>query len=135
MKPHTAVLLSFVSMASIAVAFGPSVVDARPQKTRPGLPYYSDDFIEKDQIRDLAEEKNYEEVYQFYSYYEASYDEAGRVIVFKEYRRGELIRSDEYHYAPGGSLHERHTSRPGKPVEISRFGKSDENSTPKVDPE
>ncbi len=92
---------------------------ARPESIRPGVSYYSDDFVAVGLVHDLVAEKNYEEVFQFYSYYEAIYDERGRVVVFKEYRRGELIRTEEYRYHSSGDLLERRTLRPGKPAEIT----------------
>ncbi|MBW2445454.1 MAG: hypothetical protein JRG83_05975 [Deltaproteobacteria bacterium] len=70
-------------------------------------------------MHDLAAEKNYEEVYQFYSYYEAIYDAQERVVVFKEYKRAELIRTEEYSYRSSGDLLERRTLRPGVPAEIT----------------
>jgi hypothetical protein len=36
-------------------------------------------------VRDIVAEKNYEEIYQFYTYYEVSYDVKARVKIFKEY--------------------------------------------------
>jgi len=85
---------------------------ARPEKVKAGVPYYSDDFVEHEGIRDLSEEKNFEEVYQFYRYYEAIYDEAGRVTVFVEYVRGEMRKHEEYRYGPDGKLAERKPSPP-----------------------
>ncbi len=77
---------------------------ARPEKIRPGVSYYSDEVVEHEGVKDLGEEKNYEEVYQFYRYYEAIYDAAGRVTIFIEYVRGEVHRRDEYSYGPDGKL-------------------------------
>jgi hypothetical protein len=73
-------------------------------------------------VRDIAAEKNYEEVYQFYSYYEAIYDANERVVVFKEYKRGDVIREDRYRYGSDGSLVERSVALPGKPVEVIPVG-------------
>jgi hypothetical protein len=93
--------------------------DARPERIKPEISYYSDDFVVAGLVRDLADQKNYEEVYQFYSYYEAVYDAQERVVIFKEFKRGELIRTDEYRYGPSGSLLERRILRPGGAVEIT----------------
>jgi hypothetical protein len=93
--------------------------DARPEHIRPGISYYSDAFLVAGLVHDLAAEKNYEEVYQFYSYYEAIYDAQERVVIFKEYKRGELIRTEEYSYRASGDLLERRTLRPGMPTEIT----------------
>jgi hypothetical protein len=96
-------LLISISLAWLA----PTLAIARPERIKPGMSYYSDDFVEEGRIRDLAEEKNYEEVYQFYTYYEALYDANARVVVFKEYRRGEVIRTERYRYDAKGELSER----------------------------
>ncbi len=111
-----AILLIITSNAALLPA---GTASARPERIRQGISYYSDDFVVSGLVRDLAEEKNYEEVYQFYTYYEAIYDDRERVVTFKEYERGELILTDEYRYAPSGELLERRTLRPGMPVEVT----------------
>lgn len=78
--------------------------DARPEKIKPGLSYYSEDFSTKDGVSDIREEKNYEEVFKNYEYYEAVYDEFKRVKIFKTYKRGEVILKERYFYGPDGRL-------------------------------
>ncbi len=73
-------------------------VHARPEILRDGISYYSDEYFQKGLVRDIEGEKNYEEIYQFYTYYEAIYDSLGRVTAFKEYKRGELIYEEQYLY-------------------------------------
>jgi hypothetical protein len=102
----------------LCVSFA-SLASARPERIRAGHSYYSDDAVVDGLVRDIGAEKNYEEVYQSYTYYEAVYDEAGRVVVFKEYRRGEEILAEEYRYGRDGNLLERTVRRPGKPPEIT----------------
>jgi hypothetical protein len=75
---------------------------SRPETVREGISYYSNDYIQVGEVRDLADEKNIEEVYQFYSYYEAGYDARGRVIVFKEYKKGNVIHEEQYLYNDEG---------------------------------
>ncbi len=106
-------------VCTLALLLSPPAA-ARPEKIRPDHSYYSDEFSLQGLVSDLVGEKNYEEVYQLYSYYEAVYDAAGRVVLFREYERGSLVRSERYRYGPGGELLERKLKRPGKPVEISR---------------
>jgi hypothetical protein len=110
-------ILLLLTVYVVLLPAGPA--NARPERIKPGISYYSDDFVVAGLVRDLAAEKNYEEVYQFYSYYEAMYDAQERVVTFKEYKRGELIRTEEYRYRPSGSLLERRTLRPGAPIEIT----------------
>ena len=97
----------------------PLAAAARPEKVRPGHTYYSDGYVLEGLVRDIAAEKNYEEVYQFYRYYEAVYDEAERVVTFREYVRGELILTEAYRYNSEGVLLERTVKRPGKPDEVT----------------
>ncbi len=97
----------------------PAAAGSRPEKIREGLSYYySDEFIRSGDVRDIAEEKNYEEVYQLYTYYEAIYDAGVRVVVFKEYERGEVIREERYRYDEAGKLVEYSIAKPGKPVQV-----------------
>jgi hypothetical protein len=99
------------------------LADARPETIRAGESYYSDEYaedVEQKLVRDLGTDKNYEEVYQHYAYYEAIYDAQERVIVFIEYKRGEVLRREEYAYAPNGALSTRTVKRPGHPPDITR---------------
>lgn len=89
---------------------------ARPEKIRAGVSYYSDELVEAGSVRDIGAERNYEEVYQFYSYYEVLYDEHERVVRCLEYKRGELIREDTYRYSNDGSLLEHTIEVPGEPA-------------------
>ncbi len=105
------------------LAFGvASAADARPERIRPGISYYSDEFVVRGQIHDLGTERNFEEVYQLYTYYEVIYDESSRVQVFKEYRRGELIRTEEYRYAPSGEPIQKTVRQPGEEAEVIPIG-------------
>lgn len=92
---------------------------ARPEKVRPDHSYYSDDETATGLVHDLVGEMNYEEVYQFYRYYEAVYDEEERVVRFVEYVRGDVVRVERYTYGPDGSLLERVVDRPGQPPEVT----------------
>ncbi len=89
---------------------------ARPETIRAGVSYYSDELIESGPIRDIGAERNYEEVFQLYRYYEVLYDESERVVRCLEYKRGELIREDTYRYAADGSLLEHVTDPPSQAV-------------------
>jgi len=71
---------------------------SRPEKIKEGISYYSNDYVESGGVNDLAEDKNLEEVYQFYTYYEARYDAIGRILVFKEYKQGKVILEEQYDY-------------------------------------
>ncbi len=107
-----------IALAWLAVVGFVSDLAARPETVRAGESYYSDDYRRVDGVRDIVGEKNFEEVYQFYTYYEVVYDEQERVSVFKEYKRGEIIRLEQYRYGTDGKLVERVVQRPGEPPEV-----------------
>jgi hypothetical protein len=106
----------------------------RPEKIRPGYSYFSDEATANGLVRDLVGEKNFEEVYQFYRYFEAVYDDAGRVTRFVEYERGETLVVERYRYGPDGALLERIAERPGQPPEITTRGDPDATGPDTADP-
>ncbi len=108
-----AALVSGLFLVPCALA---SIASARPETIRTGVSYYSDELIEDGSIRDIGAERNYEEVYQNYTYYEVSYDESDRVDRCLEYKRGEVIREDTYRYSEDGSLLEHVVKVPGEPA-------------------
>ncbi len=113
------------ALVALAVLFAVGSASARPEKIRPGHSYYSDGTRIEGLVRDIGEEKNYEEVYQRYRYYEAVYDEAGRIVLFKEYVRGEVIRTEEYRYGPEGALLERIVRKAGGPPEATAVDRAE----------
>ncbi|MCK5003203.1 MAG: hypothetical protein KAJ92_03115 [Gammaproteobacteria bacterium] len=84
--------LALLLMGSASLAY------SRPEVIRADIPYYSDDYFKQGVVRDIESEKNYEEIYQFYTYYEVIYDSSERVKVFREYKRGVLIHEEHYQY-------------------------------------
>ena len=118
---HTGWLVLVIVSGSIGLG-APLDASSRPEKIRPGYSYYSDELAEPtDQglVRALGPEKNYEEVYQLYTYYEVVYDEEERVVRFREYKRGEVIRTEEYRYDDAGSLIMRVVAQPGKKDDVT----------------
>lgn len=112
--------VSRFALLLVAAALGSATnADARPERIRAGMSYYSDDYVVEGMVHDIADEKNYEEVYQFYTYYEAIYDEAGRVKEFVEYERGDEVRREKYDYADDDALVRRTVVRPGQPPEVT----------------
>ena len=93
-----------------------SPASARPESIRAGVSYYSDELVESGPVRDIGTERNYEEVFKLYTYYEVLYDESQRVIRCFEYKRGDVIRTDHYRYAKDGSLSEHVIEVPGEPA-------------------
>ena len=116
------------ALVALAVLLAVGTAAARPEKIRPGHSYYSDGTRVEGLVRDIGEEKNYEEVYQRYRYYEAVYDEASRVVLFKEYERGEVIRTDEYRYGPEGALLERVVRKAGEPPETTTVDRAERDA-------
>jgi len=121
-RPHSAIFrwrVALVSSLVLAPFALPSLARARPETIRAGLSYYSDELVESGPLRDIGAERNYEEVFKLYSYYEVLYDEKERVIRCLEYKRGEVIRTDHYRYAEDGSLEEHVIEIPGKPAQTA----------------
>ena len=75
----------------------------QPYEIKPGASYYSDEYSTRNGISELGEEKNFEEVYQFYNYYEAVFDADERIVTFKAYKRGDLEFSETYSYNDDGN--------------------------------
>jgi hypothetical protein len=94
----------------------PALARARPETIRAEVSYYSDELVENGPVRDIGSERNYEEVFKLYTYYEVLYDQDERVIRCFEYKRGEVIRTDRYRYAEDGSLSEHVIEVPGEPA-------------------
>jgi hypothetical protein len=111
-------LVAPLALAACASSGGDVSASLRYQ---PGIAYYSDDFSLEGDVYRLGEEKNLEEVYQYYAYYEAVHDEQGRVATFEMYQRGDLAWSEHYRYDRKGRLLERRRIRPGRPAEVTRF--------------
>lgn len=97
---------------------------SRPEVIRPGMKYYSNEFFEDGLVKDIESEKNYEEIYQHYTYYETVYDAQGRVTVFKEYKQGAVILEEQYRYASDSDAVERTVLVPGNPPQVT--GSEDE---------
>jgi hypothetical protein len=73
-----------------------------PYEIKAGVPYYSDEYTTNNGLSELGEEKNYEEVYQYYNYYEAIFDENKRMVIFSAYERGDIDFSETYYYDGDG---------------------------------
>ena len=121
-RPGSTALVALAALLAVGSAA------AQPEKIRPGHSYFSDGTRVEGLVRDIGEEKNYEEVYQRYRYYEAVYDEAGRVVLFQEYVRGEVIRTEEYRYGPEGALLERVVRKAGEPPESTTVDRAERDA-------
>ena len=95
-------------------------VHSRPEVIRAGMKYYSDEYFENGLVKDIEAEKNYEEIYQHYTYYEVIYDSRERVTVFKEYKQGAVILEERYRYVSDPPSVERTVLLPGKPPQVTR---------------
>ncbi|MBW2699014.1 MAG: hypothetical protein JRE70_21195 [Deltaproteobacteria bacterium] len=118
-------LMAFTFVGLGAPFDASSDASSRPERIRPDESYYSTELAEPTHqglVRALGGEKNYEEVYQLYTYYEIVYDEEERVILFREYKRGDVIRSEDYRYDDSGSLTIRIVRQPGKEDEVTVVG-------------
>jgi hypothetical protein len=75
-----------------------------PYEIKPGISYYSDEYTSTNGLSELGEEKNYEEVFQYYNYYEAIFDSQERIVIFNAYTRGVIEFSENYFYDRDGNL-------------------------------
>ena len=75
---------------------------ARPEKIRPDVAHYSDEYVTTDGVSDLKAERNYEEVYNNYEYFEAWYDAQKRIVRFIAYKQGQVDWEERYLYREGG---------------------------------
>ncbi len=87
-------------MAMTAVLFAGQF---EPHEIKPGVSYYSDEYTTSNGVSGLGEEKNFEEVWQNYNYYEAIFDSNERIVTFKAYERGKIEFSETYHYDAEGN--------------------------------
>jgi hypothetical protein len=108
-----------VSLIACLLLVAPAV-QSRPEVIRADMKYYSDEYFDEGIVRDIEGEKNYEEIYQHYTYYEVIYDAQERVTVFKEYKQGAVIYEAQYRYGPGARDVERTVLIPGKAAEVTR---------------
>ena len=99
--PRTAVgILAVATVAAGLLIAAPAL--AKPEIIRTGHSYYSDSYEMQAGVAVLGKDMNYEEVYQFYNYYEAVYDEEERIVTFTAYKRGEWTRKEHYRYDDAG---------------------------------
>ena len=94
--------ISLLSIFLVLAFFSSS--EARPERIKPGISYFAEDYTTKDNVSDITIEKNYEEVFKNYEYYEAVYDDKERVKIFRGYKRGDVVLKEEYFYSSKGSL-------------------------------
>jgi hypothetical protein len=90
------------TVLTVLTVLAPAPLQARPERVRPGIAYYSDEIVVREGVADLGPERNYEEVYRYYEYYEARYDAAGRVVLCIAYRQGRELWREAYTYGPDG---------------------------------
>lgn len=98
-----------------------NAASASPETIKAGRLYYADEYEIKSNIAQLGEERNHEEVFKNYNYYEASYDEHKRIILFRAYKKGEVEWEEHYTYHPGGGLASRKIIEQGKPEQLENF--------------
>ena len=108
----TSFLKVTISAIVMIILLVPQVGISKPEKIKPGVIYYSDETEEVDGIEDLIGEKNFEEVYRNYTYFEAVYDQQKRISILKEFERGELIRTVRFQYHSDGRLLKKTESTP-----------------------
>jgi len=76
---------------------------ARPERIVPGDAYFSQTYTVRAGVSELGVQRNYEEVYMLYTYYEGVYDAKLRMERFRAFERGQVIWEERYFYPPDGS--------------------------------
>lgn len=95
----------FILTICVALAL-PAVICAgefEPYEIKAGMSYYSNEYSVSNDIAALGEEKNFEEVYQNYNYYEAVFNSQGQIVIFKAYKQGAVEFSETYSYDENGN--------------------------------
>jgi hypothetical protein len=94
-----------IAITLIMILASPTVLYAgkfQPYEIKAGVSYYSDEYTTHDDISELGEERNFEEVYQNYNYYEAIFDSQERIVIFNAYEKGTIVFSESYSYDSDG---------------------------------
>ncbi len=120
MTNFKATTLAAISLLLLMTGFSGETL-SRPENIKPGLSYFADEFTVNESVAELGEEKNYEEVFKNYEYYEMIYDEQKRPAVFRAYKRGEVVSTEYYFYGNDGKLFKKELKEPGKPAKIIHF--------------
>ncbi len=102
-------------------------VFSEPENIKPGIPYYADSYRYEGDIAELGEEKNYEEVFKNYEYYESIYNERKRPAVFRAYKRGKVVWQERYYYDREGEPLKKEVSKDGNPAKTIYFNKAERN--------
>ncbi len=116
-KINTSLLAIFLVLAFSGFS------DARPERIKPGISYFSEDYSTKNNVSDISVEKNYEEVFKNYEYYEAVYDELKKVKIFRAYKRGDVILKEEYFYNSDSGLAKKEVTNDKNKVKTITFDK------------
>lgn len=98
-----------------------STPQAKPENITPGLSYFAEDYETTNNISEITVEKNFEEVFKNYEYFESVYDDQKRVKIFRAYKRGDVILTEHYRYDSKGNLKEKKIEREGKPTETITY--------------
>ena len=101
-KPVLSIAITLVMILASPTVF--CAGEFQPYKITAGVSYYSDEYTTREDISELGEEKNYEEVYQNYNYYEAVFDTQERIVIFNAYEKGIIKLSETYSYDGDGHL-------------------------------
>jgi len=120
-------LLLRVLLFNIAIFFFYTIAPARPEKVKPGLTYHAEDYVVQGETKELTQEKNYEEVYRNYEYFEAKYNKNAQIIEMKAVKRGETNWIERYYYNAEGELVKKEVFKPyapDKPPVVKHYSKS-----------
>lgn len=90
---------------AVAVEAAP---DAYPEKLKPGLKYYFDNFDPEQKPWNPGRDLNIEEVFKNYQYVEIVLGHDGREITVTHFTQGSKKHTEKYLLMPDGSLLRKH---------------------------
>jgi len=112
----TPLILSAIFILAMA-----SIAQAKPEKITPGLSYFAEDYVTAGNVSEITVEKNFEEVFKNYEYFESVYNDNKKVKIFRAYKRGDVILTEYYSYGADVKLKEKKIEREGKEAEVIKF--------------
>jgi hypothetical protein len=107
MHKQIILLIAMLLATPVAVCAG----EFKPYEIKAGVSYYSNEYSSNNGLSELGEEKNLEEVYQNYNYYEAIFDTQERIVTFNAYKQGSIEFSETYYYDKDGQPEKKHIKK------------------------
>jgi hypothetical protein len=115
--------LLFIVSFSMCLFFSTVASCKNEKKYSSGGPYYYKDWVSYTIPYKPYNEVTMEEAKTLNSYYEAYFDNNGKIILFTKYLNGEIEWSDKYFYTPDGLLGHREMTKANGEMQVQYFDK------------